>query len=209
MAPPPPDRPTAPYVAWSAFLRASDALRAAPPERIDGATWPDLSTAGRSQTLSAFRFFGFIDHAGAPQPRLHAWIAADAGERQAMMASLLPQAYPEIAPLLADNGPAADVRAAIERLGVSGDTVGRALVFFLKAADFAGLAVPESWRTLTRVRRRGADARTYTLRGGAITLTIAPSLLRLPAADRDLVLSIIAQLETYAAESQPDDAPAS
>lgn len=134
------------------------------PQRLDRSVFPKLSGSSQSGVLRAFEFLGFTDADGVVQPRLRQWIA-DPGERQSVMREIIADRYAPIVALANSSGTPAQLREEIEKLGVSGSTIPKAIRFYIAASEFAGMPVPPTWKRRVdpadarkRRRRRSRDA---------------------------------------------------
>lgn len=63
-------KPSPAYVPFRTFLNALDTLQHGVPSIIDRTVWPTFSGLYQSQTLGTFRFLGLIDAEGKPTPDL-------------------------------------------------------------------------------------------------------------------------------------------
>ena len=134
------------------------------PRKLDRSVFPKLSGSSQSGVLRAFEFLGFTDAEGVVQQRLKQWIA-DPGERQSVMRAIITERYAPIVALANSSGTPAQLREEIEKLGVSGSTIPKAIRFYIAASEFAGMPVPPTWKRRVdpadarkRRRRRTRDA---------------------------------------------------
>lgn len=143
----------APYVAFKTFLTALDTLTQGLPNKIDRSVWPSFSGGVQSQMLSAFRFLKLIGTGGNVQPELRA-LVEDRDQREANMRALLEARYPTMLALARDHASPMQFENAMREIAGEG-TLRKAVAFFLPAAAYAGLTIPNTWHTR---RKRGAGA---------------------------------------------------
>ena len=151
-----------PYVSFKTFLSGIQALRdhGLPPE-IDRSAWASKSGADQSTLLSAFKFLGLLDMSGATQKVLHDLVATEPNtpEEQSLLGTILRQQYTKVFDLDLTTATPNQVSDAIGSYGPTGSTKDRAYRFFLKAAEYGGVAV--SGRLL-----KGAKGTAASVNGG-------------------------------------------
>jgi hypothetical protein len=148
---------SAPYLPLATFLTALDHLKAIRiPNTIDGATFPNMSSQSKSQTLSALRFFELINDTGKPQPFLSE-LAYEEGDRKALIKQLIEKYYPDIVALNFSTLTPAELDKALSgsRYNVGGETRKKAKTFLLRAAQHAGFTVHPLLTKITRNRKKG------------------------------------------------------
>ncbi len=125
------------------------------PPKLDRTAWKSRSGADQTGLLSGFKFLGFIDEQGNTQPMLRRLKDAEpnsAAERQAW-AEVLRQRYAKVFDIDLATATPAMVAEAIAAYGnPSASTKKRAIRFFLKTAQYAGVNV--SSRLLKDLRER-------------------------------------------------------
>ena len=155
-----------PYVPFRTFEGAvTEALeQQGLPQKLDRSVFPKLSGSSQSGVLRAFEFLGFTDADDIVQPRLKQWIN-EPSERQSVMHAIITERYAPIVALANNSGTPAQLREEIEKLGVSGSTIPKAIRFYIAASEFAGMPVPPTWKRRVdpadarkRRRRRTRDA---------------------------------------------------
>lgn len=210
------------YIPWKTLLTATEILEQGLPQKLDPSAFPSFSGSIRSWTLSAFRFLGFTDGNGYVQPRLREWVDNPAG-RPDTMKDILAEKYPKLLTLAAEHGTVNQMREAIADLGVSGTTAQKAIAFFLRAAEFAGFAVPVTWTkaklTVSAPRNRArpkplvkkpavgmqpapvaGSVTTKVVRlesGGSVTLIIDANPWTTTVEDREWVFGLVDALNAY------------
>lgn len=221
-----PKTKVAAYLPMSTLLTALDHLKAVSvPNKIDGGTFPSMSSQLRSQLISGLRFFELIDGDGTPSPLLTELATKDASRKE-IVKQLIETHYPDIVALdFAKITPKQlDEYLSPDKYGVQGDTKKKAKTFLLKAAQYAGFTVHPLLTKVTRNRKGGskkatpvgkpvtstdfrkddpkdqqsADERTIQLRnGGSLTLLLDVSTLALKGEDRKFVFDLIDKIEAY------------
>ncbi len=157
-----PKTKVAAYLPMSTLLTALDHLKAVSvPNKIDGHTFPSMSSQLRSQLISGLRFFELIDSEGTPSPLLTELATKDAS-RNEIMKQLIETHYPDIVALdFAKITPKQlDEHLSTDKYGVQGDTKKKAKTFLLKAAQYAGFTVHPLLTKITRNRRPGGRRAT-------------------------------------------------
>jgi len=144
------------YVPFSRFISFLDRLEAAGiPPRIDRNYWSSfLSGVLGGQLLGALRCFDLVD--GAAHPKAAIGQLADRNTRRQAMASLLQRRY---APIFAVADLTRASRGQLDKAftdayAVGGDTRRKAVTFFLKACDYAGLQLSREVDLRRGPRRR-------------------------------------------------------
>jgi hypothetical protein len=215
------------YLPMSTLLTALDHLKAVSvPNKIDGGTFPSMSSQLRSQLISGLRFFELIDADGTPSPLLSDLATKDASRKE-IMKQLIETHYPDIVALdFAKITPKQlDEYLSADKYGVQGDTKKKAKTFLLKAAQYAGFTVHPLLTKITRNRNKGSkkplsasaqgmkplgpkdkpdqrqsseNEKTIELhQGGSITLILDVNVLELKGEDRTFVFDLIDKIDAY------------
>lgn len=157
------DKQTPPYLPYKTFRNFIEGLRGGVPGRIDRTVMPRYSGAVQSMLLGALRYLKLTNPDGSPKPLLTKLAEAESGDRQTLLRDMLRAAYSFMfnGSINLQNATSKQVQEAFAGAGVSGDTVRKAVAFFLAAAKDADiplspyLKVRELVRTLAR--RRGVN----------------------------------------------------
>lgn len=149
-----------PYIAWSSLLglldkMATDGL----PSRVDKSYLHNHSGATQTQILAALRSLELIGSDGVPTQALQVLVQEEGKTRQEAVASLLASRYPAVVELGRTNATQGQLEDAFQDMGVTGDTRRKAVAFFLKAADYAGVSVSRNWTT-PRVSAAGSTRKS-------------------------------------------------
>lgn len=162
------DQPTLacpPYTAFQTFLTAIECLQQGLPKKLDRALWKSMSGQSQSQAWSAFRDFGLIEEDGAATPILHRLVNANSN-RPAVMKEIIESAYPSVLQLARENATMPQLYNEIGKMGVKGDTIRKAVTFFLNAATYAGVELSPNWAAPKRGNSDGKGHRPKPSRNG-------------------------------------------
>jgi hypothetical protein len=134
-----------PYLSWSSFTNLLDKIRdGGAPSQIDR-TWLGGSGSYQSAALAALRAFGFVDADDRPTERLLTLAKAGEAQRPELMRPILTDFYGG-AFALGSNATQGHLEKWIRDRGLSGETVTKAISFFLAAAKFADVPVSPFWK---------------------------------------------------------------
>ena len=126
------------------------------PPKIDRSAWKSRSGADQAGLISGFRFLGLIDESGVTQPSLRALVDTEpnSANEKHLWGELLRQRYAKVFDVDLSTATPNQLAEAIAAYGnPSASTKKRAIRFFLKTAQYAGVAV--SSRLLKDLRERG------------------------------------------------------
>lgn len=151
---------TPPYIAFPTFLSFIKGLgETGVPSRIDKSLLRNMSGSNQSALLSALKWFSLIDEAGAHGERLEALVKAAAADKAGeVLKGNLPLAYAFMADGSIDVGRAtgAQLEEKFREYGLSGETVAKAMSFFLAACKEAGIPVSAHIKLPKIVRANGS-----------------------------------------------------
>ncbi len=143
-----------PYLSWSTFDGIVEQFRTQGlPAQIDRSVLRSRSGGDQSQFLRAGENFGLIDGNGAPTERLRQYVTDPAG-RPAIMRDILQESYAEVVALPTDATPQM-LTERFRAFGIEGDTVRKAIAFYLNAARFSKLELSPHFKAT----RPGAGGR--------------------------------------------------
>jgi Family of unknown function (DUF5343) len=164
----------APYGSWATFVNTLERFtEVGVPPRIDRTAFPGLEWNAASRLLGALRFFGMIDELGNPQGPLYDVVVAEGAERPKALEALMRKSYAALFDLdlsLVTPGHLADTIS--QQYNVKGDTLEKAMRFFLAAASFVGLELSP---LLLREKTRRPTKRTAKTAKAAKPATSAPA----------------------------------
>jgi hypothetical protein len=147
------------------------------PTHIDKSMFPStMSGANQTALLSSLKFFGFISEDAKPQEVFYEFVSADKDRRASIWHGLLTTSYSFVlAHVDIERSTSAQVAECFRTQGISGDTVRKAVTFFLHATKTANMKVsshvkaPRPTRATGGRRGRSADHSkqdTGSLNGG-------------------------------------------
>jgi len=136
-----PVRSTPPYLPYATFKNFLDSLKAGIPGQIDRSVMRSLSGSAQSMLIGSLRFFDLISEDGKPSPTLGKLVNAEPVDRQKILRGLIETAYPFMFGdgISLKTATPKQVADAFADAGVSGDTIRKAVVFFLSAAKDADI----------------------------------------------------------------------
>lgn len=212
-----------PYLALKTFFGALDALREGVPKRIDRGIWRSQSGAVQGQIMLTLRFFGLVDESDAPKlPLLEQLAQADESGRKKLFKPLVEQSYRQIIDHDLTKMTPSMLNEEMAKFGVSGDTLRKAVTFFLQAAKYLELPLSpflaDKTRSSPRPRRKsavktsggaptpltppsqpeGGSTKVIELHGGGtLTLIVSADVWAMPSDDRTFVLELIDKVQQY------------
>ena len=149
-----------PYISYRTFAKLIEGLEdEAVPPRIDRSFLRSMSGGYQTQVLAALRSLGFIDSDGKVLMPLLSYIRGTPEQRHDLMRSVVESSYAEAVELGRENATQGQLEECFATYGVSGSTKRKAIAFFLKAAEEAGIEVsphfrvPRATPTPRRVKR--------------------------------------------------------
>jgi hypothetical protein len=130
-------------VAWRTFLNFISSLRETGlPSQINRSVMSKLSYSTQAQLLAGLRSLGMTDAAGTPTPILAQLVDADDKNQGAVINRILKDKYAFIFNNLDLSRATPDeLDNQFKKIGLSGSTVGRAVAFFLGAAEHSGVTL--------------------------------------------------------------------
>jgi hypothetical protein len=217
------------YVSWQTMKSALEQLsQGVPPSRIDRSVFPGLAWGVQSQLFAGMKFLGLTGSEGEATPLLNELVSGDEQNRKKKLKEIIERSYAGLIALdLTKTTPAQLLEKIGELYNVSGDTRGKAVRFFLSAAEYVGIPLNNlltgkktNGATSTRRRRGPAKAKqqpgghvpdstpkrdlntgtskTVSLKsGGTLTISATLDLFALNSTDRNFVFGLIDELETY------------
>lgn len=133
-----------PYISFTTLLNLLDRMRdddGAPPQ-IDKSYLKGMSGGYQSQVLASMKSVGLIDKDGKVQDSLTELVAAkDRDARVPLIAAMLQEFYPEPVRLGTIKATQGQLMDAFKEWGIGGDTLRKAIAFYLAAAKYADVKV--------------------------------------------------------------------
>lgn len=148
-----------PYIGFSTFMSFIKGLGATSiPSRIDKSLLRNMSGTNQSTLIAALKWFDLIDEAGAHGERLQKLV--DAGDKAGeVLKGMLPTAYAFMADGSIDLARAtgAQVEEKFRAYGLTGETIVKAMSFFLAACKEAGIPISAHVKLPKTTRPNGAN----------------------------------------------------
>ncbi|MDQ2631481.1 MAG: hypothetical protein M3Y75_11020 [Actinomycetota bacterium] len=147
-----------PYLAWSTFDGILDQLKATGiPDKIDRSVLVGKSGGDQSQFLRACRMFGLMDEeTEQPTERMRELVNAE--DRGPLLGQILRESYPSVV-ALGNGATQAMLEEKFREFGIEGDTVRKAIAFYLSAAKQTDIELSPRFQT-TRPGAGGRRKRT-------------------------------------------------
>jgi hypothetical protein len=173
-----------PYVAFPTVTTLIERMAAeggAPP-RIDRSYLRSFSGGYQSQVIAALKSLGLIDDATNVGEQLTSLVEApDRDARGRIFADILRKYYPEPVRLGTIKATQGQLEDAFREYGLSGDTLRKAIAFYLGAAKYANMPVSVNFRVPSVT---AADGRKGTRTSKKGTGTSDPAALDAPPEDQ-------------------------
>jgi hypothetical protein len=221
-----------PYLAFKTFLNSLDALSQGVPPKLDRSLWKGQSGINQGMIMNTYRYFGLVNANDESTPDL-VLLAQHPEKRASKLKEMLKLQYQFV--LEKGDITKSTMRMLEDAFGavypVQGDTKGKAITFFLKAAKFADM--PLSPYLLTQLREAakkprkpkrelsgddeaaiigdiasqspGAVTHSVQLKsGGTVSVIVTANPFTMPIEDRDFVFSMIDMVQKYEAQKQEE-----
>jgi hypothetical protein len=150
---------TAPYGSFETTKNAIAGFAEGVPHRIDRSAFPGLAWNAASRLITGLKFLDLINDLGQPMPSLEKLATPDEAVRKRVLESILRTQYSKVFELdLTRTTPSLLAETFAEHYNATGDTLEKAVRFFLAACQYVGIPVSP---LLTRAQRRstaGANA---------------------------------------------------
>lgn len=129
-----------PYLSPTTFLNFVEAHRRTLPTRIDRSIMGNVAGGDQVKILRALRFFDLINDEGEPTIGFHAIAALQPAEAELAWADLIRHAYPYLFEGFdLQKATQGQIEERFRERGIKGDTVRKAVAFFIGIARAAGL----------------------------------------------------------------------
>jgi hypothetical protein len=175
-----------PYISFTTLVNLAERLEDAVPPRIDRSVLSYLSSGYRVQVLTTLRTLGLIDDSGVPSAEFQDLVTEPENRKRIVEAVWRRYYAAVLAEVDVARATADQLAEAFTKLGVTGDTRAKAMIFFVHGAKFADISVSALITNgIKRVRGTGARSR----RSPAETATAAEvqSASTLPASSAPIV----------------------
>ena len=134
-----------------------------PPPRIDRSYLNFLSGINQTYVMAALRSFGLTGADNAIRLEL-VELAQNKSERKRLIGDLLRRHYPKAVELGEIKGTQRQLEEAFAEYGLTGDTLRKAVAFYLKGAEFAGLPRSPHFRAVAKAGSAGGRRSASTRR---------------------------------------------
>lgn len=128
------------YVPWATFKGAIDQLAKGMPSRIDRSVFTGMAWNVQNQLFAGLKFLGLIKGDDEPTPLLDDLVKGSEDERKIKLKKLIETRYADLIAIDLTKATRAHFEESMGELyGVTGDTRGKAVRFFLSAATYLGI----------------------------------------------------------------------
>lgn len=142
-----------PYLSPTTFLNFVDAHRRTLPTRIDRSMMSNLSGGDQVKILRGLRFFQLIDDDGHPTDSFKRLDSLEGEQYSSAWGTLLRHAYPDVFESIdLEKATQAQIEERFREEGIKGDTVRKAVAFFIGMARTAGIILSPYFKG---VKKRG------------------------------------------------------
>jgi len=155
------DESVPPYLSGTTFFNFVEAHRRTQPTRIDRSIMTILAGCDHAKILRALRFFELIRQDGTPTERFSSLKDLEGDELQTAWQDSLRKAYPYLfSDFNLEKATQGQIEERFREQGIKGDTVRKAVTFFITLARLAGLKLsPYFKQTRQRAPRSAKPAR--------------------------------------------------
>lgn len=173
--------PKLPYVSWRSFWTFIEDLRVSEhaPQVIDNSIWgPNRSGALRSQLGIALRFLGLLEGERTSTPAFHKLV--EDPDPVLVLKTLIEERFAPVIALGLENATLKQVDETLAQMGAGqGDTLRKSRVFFINAAEHAGLPLGPYLKKSATASKSGAPRKKTAKRAAGQT----PAKPIVPAGD--------------------------
>lgn len=129
------------YVSFKTFLNAIERLEHGLPDHIDKSLFHSLAGGIQTNLMRAFRFLDLITADGSVLPPLRQLVESTEEQRPHVLGEILKQRYAKVMALDLMKCSPHQFTEAMKAYGIQGDTLQRAVWFFVTAAKFSGISM--------------------------------------------------------------------
>jgi hypothetical protein len=147
---------TPPYFSGTTFYNFVDAHRRTQPTRFDRSIMQNVAGGDQARILKALRFFDMMDDESRPNVAFEMMQDLDADDLQRHWAELLKSAYPFLfSGFNLEKATQGQIEERFREQGIQGDTVRKAVTFFITLARLAGLKLSPYFKASRQRGPRG------------------------------------------------------
>jgi hypothetical protein len=174
-----------PYFSAVTFSNFIEAHRRTQPTRFDRSIMSNVAGGDQAKILKALRFFGLSNEEDRPTEAFQELESLDADHMQGAWAELLRQAYPFLfSGFDLEKATHSQLEERFREQGIQGDTVRKAVGFFIGMARLAGVSLSPYFRAMrargprmarkapTRVAKK-AEARSTVARSSPLSANVS------------------------------------
>lgn len=137
-----------PYVSYRTLASFANEFKQGVPNRIDRSVMKNVSWSVQGQLMSALRYLGLIDDNDKTLEMFRRLALSEGTQRQEVLQEILQTSYPFLFSIEQDGfsletATPAEFTEKIKGTGAKGDTIRKCELFFLHAANDAGITVSE------------------------------------------------------------------
>jgi len=135
--------PSPPYLPFKTLENTIEGLKGAViPSRVDRTLFNKQSGTIQTYLISSMKFFGLIDESSAPTALLSEWVNSD-DQGKALLKRLIPEKYTIFfdGNFPIKSATLGQFKEKLSEIGLNGDSARKALIFFGKACEEAGIEV--------------------------------------------------------------------
>lgn len=158
---------TPPYFSGTTFYNFVEAHRRTQPTRIDRSIMGNVAGGDQARILKALRFFDLIRDDGTPTTTFEKMHDLDGEQLQSAWSALLKVAYPFLfSNFNLEKATQGQIEEKFREQGIKGDTVRKAVTFFISMARYAGLKLSPYFKATRQRGPRGPRATRRQTRAG-------------------------------------------
>lgn len=144
-----------PYTSWKSVLNVADRFKESGlPPRIDRSVLGG-SEGQKTQIIATLRFFGWVKENGDVTESFTRFVTASDKDRHQLMKEVLAKHYPKATELAAVNATTRQLEETFT--GIGGDTLRKAVAFYLHATKYAGHPVSKHFKVPSFIARANAS----------------------------------------------------
>lgn len=161
-----------PYTSWKSVLNVADRFKESGlPPRIDRSVLGG-SEGQKTQIIAALRFFGWIKENGDVTEAFIRFVNATDKDRHQLMKETLAKHYPKATELASVNATTRQLEETFT--GIGGDTLRKAVAFYLHAAKYAGHPVSKHFKVPSFIARTNGSRSSGARRQSGAAAAIEP-----------------------------------
>lgn len=135
---------TPPAISFSTFQNFIDQFKEHTlPSQIDKSIMSNLPWGSQNLLIAALKYLGFISDTNVPEPLFKEYVTTDKEARGAIWKRLLDEKYSYLMSVDLGRATTTIVVEKFKTQGITGDTIRKAMSFFINAAKVAGVTVSQ------------------------------------------------------------------